>query len=184
MLSPFSTPDPQYSQLYVEALQLLDHCLALNNTEPLVAFVEQQVVNDPPDLDFLREFAEALSQRVLSLRTNLYDIRENVVRIFGKDYGIDITPLTPANAMEQYYTLLPADLLAYVRKQPNQPPEDDMAMLAQLIEVSLKTATRLTAAIRLTRELEALVQDWRVALNNSLGRRSWPEEQSRQTRIH
>jgi hypothetical protein len=175
---------PEHSQLYKEAIQLLDHCLAQKNTDRLVAFVEQQVVVEPPNLDFLRDFAEGLSQRVLALRTNLYDIRDNVVRVFGKDYAIDITPLTPANAIERYYALRPDEVLAYVRKQPNLPSENDLMILTKLLEVSLLTATRLTAEIALARELEALVRDWQEALSNSLGRRSWPEEQSRQSQIH
>ena len=175
---------PEHSQIYTEAIRLLDHCLAQKNTDALVAFVEQQVIIDPPNLDFLRDFAEALSQRVLALRTNLYDIRDNVVRVFGKDYGIDITPLTPPNAIERYYQLLPDQVLAYVRQQPNLPPETDLLMLTKLVEISLVTAARLSAEISLARELEMLVKDWREAVSSSLGRRSWPEEQSGQARIH
>ncbi|HLY25579.1 MAG TPA: hypothetical protein VKQ72_04525 [Aggregatilineales bacterium] len=182
MLSPFSLPE--HSQLYTEAIQLLDNCLAQKNTDRLVAFIQQQVIVEPPDLDFLRDFSEALSQRVLALRTNLYDIRDNVVRVFGKDYNIDITPLTPPNAIERYYTLPPDKVIAYIRKQPNLPSDNDLRMLTKLLEISLMTASRITAEVMLARELEALVRDWQEALSNSLGRRSWPEEQSRQGHVH
>src|SRR5258708_34256281 len=167
----------EFSQLRAHALDLFDRCLAENNPAPIIAFIERQVSDNPPHLHLLRDFVEGLQQRLLSLRTSQYDVRLNVIKTFADEYGIDITPFTPATALAEYHLLKPSDVMAYVRQSPLMPPAEDLLLLGKVLEASVRTAARLNMEIELTRNLETLVVDWLEALNATMGRRYWSEDQ-------
>src|SRR5262245_34621958 len=111
MLEPFDTSRlfamAELNQLRAHALDLFDRCLAEGNAAPIVACVERMLAGEPPQLQLLREFADDLQQRLLSLRAYQFDVRKNVVQTLAQDYGVDITPLAPANALDHYHLLDP-----------------------------------------------------------------------------
>jgi hypothetical protein len=167
----------EFSELRAQALDLFDRCLAENNPAPIIAFIERQVSDNPPHLNLLRDFADGLQQRDLALSSSHFDVRLNVIKTFADDYGIDITQFAPANALAQYHLLRPPEVIAYVRKSPQAPAAEDLLLLGKLLEVSVKAAARLNAEIELTRNLETMVLDWLAALNATVGRRYWSEDQ-------
>jgi hypothetical protein len=171
----------ELSQLRAQALDLFDRCLVDKNPAPIVAFIERQVMSDPPHLPLLHEFARSLQQRLLSLRAYHYDVRDKVIRTFVEDYGVDITPLAPPSAVEEYHKVDPQQVIDYVRERLETDSPDEIPMLAKLLEASIETAARLYSEIQLTRELHTLVTDWLDALSATVGRRYWSEGDSTPT---
>jgi hypothetical protein len=104
------------SHLRIEAMQLFEQCLTNGDSSPLVGFIERQLVHEPPRLQLLREVAEDLQQRLLSLREYHFDVRERVVTALSESYAVDITPLTPSALLEHYHHLTPDEILAFVQK--------------------------------------------------------------------
>ena len=175
----------ELTQLSAQAIDLFDRCLVEGNTGPIIAFVERQVTNDPPQLQLLRDFSEDIQQRLLSLRAYYYDVRKNVVKTFAEDYDVDITPALPASELDRYHLIEPHRVLAYAQAQGAKFGDQDLLMLGKLLEASVKTAARLYSDIRLTTELQQLVLDWFDALSSTVGRRYWSSEgPSRPTTIH
>ncbi len=166
----------ELNQLRVQALDLFDRCLTEGNPAPVVSFIERQVMGDPPHLQLLREFAEDLQQRLLSLRGNHFDIRERIVRTFAEGYGVDISALLPLNALAQYHLIAPQQVLDYTRQHAASITDNDLILLGKLLDVSIRTAERLQRDIKLTTELQTLVMDWLDALSSTVGRRYWSED--------
>jgi hypothetical protein len=172
-------------QLRAQALDLFDRCLTEGNFAPVLAFIEQQLAWDPPQLQLLRDFAEDLHMRLLSLRAYHFDVRNNVVRAFAEDYGVDITPLAPANALEQYHNLDPQQVISYVQERNQTLAENDVIILTRLLEESVRAGGRLLTEIQMTGDLYRLVIDWFEAHSRTVGRRYWPEEAPpRKPRVH
>ena len=169
----------ELSQLRTQALDLLDRCLAENNPTPIIGFIERQVSSNPPQVMLLRDLAEGLQQRLLSLRSAHFDVRYNVVKVFADEYGIDITHFAPANKIDQYHTLKSSEIMERVTQNLNTAlATEDMLLLGKLLDVSIKTAGRLNIEIQLTTTLETLVNDWLKALNATVSRRNWSENAS------
>jgi hypothetical protein len=173
----------ELSQLRAQALDLFDRCLVDRNPAPIVAFIERQVMSDPPHLPLLQEFARSLQQRLLSLRAYHYDVRDKVIKTLAEDYGVDITPFAPPSAIEDYHKIDPQQVIGKVREQLATDSSDEVPILGKLLEASVETAARLQSEIQLTRELHTLVTDWLDALSATVGRRYWSEGDSAPT-IH
>ncbi|SRR5258708_36392680 len=165
----------ELNQLRTQALDLFDRCLAENNLAPIVAFIERYIQEDPPHLPLLREFTDGLHQRLLSLRAYQFDVRQRVLQIFTDDYGVEIGPMLPANA---YHLMKITQVLDYARKRGKDISDDDLLILGKLLEASVKTAGRLQSQIEMVDQLQMLVQDWLKALNATVGRRYWSEDES------
>ncbi|SRR5258708_5082680 len=161
--------------LRTQALDLFDRCLAESNLAPIIGFIERYIQEDPPHLPLLREFSEGLHQRLLSLRAYQFDVRQRVLQTFADDYGAEIGPLLPANA---YHLLNVKQVLDYARKHSKEIADDDMLMLGKLLEASVKTAARLQSQIEMVDQLQLLVQDWVKALNATVGRRYWADDET------
>ncbi len=178
----------ELTQLRAQALDLFDRCLVEGNTAPIIAFVERQVTNDPPQLQLLRDFSEDVQQRLLSLRAYHYDVRKNVVMTFAQDYGVDISPVVPANELERYHLVEPPQIMSYARAHGAVFSDQDVILLGKLLEASVKTAARLYSDIQLTTELQQLVLDWFDALSTTVSRRYWAngsnEPPSRSSTVH
>lgn len=174
----------ELNQLRAHALDLFDRCLTEGNSAPIVAFVERLLAADPPQLQLLRDFADDLQQRLLSLRAYHFDVRKNVVKTLAEDYSVDITPLAPANAVDRYHLLDPQKVLAYVQEHGKALADKDLILLGKLVEVSIRAAARLQRDIELTTELQTLVLDWFDAHSSTIGRRFWPEDFSPGSAIH
>ena len=188
MLGDFNTQHffemAELAQLRTLALDLFDRCLAEGNPAPIVTFIERQLADDPPQLQLLRDFAEDLQLRLLSLRSYHYDVRNNVLRTFADDYSADITPMIPANALERYHLIDAKQVIAYAGEHGASLSADDTLLLGKLLEVSIKTAERLNTDIRFTTDLQNMVLDWFDALSSTVGRRFWSEQDPRTPTVH
>jgi hypothetical protein len=167
-----------------QALDLFDRCLAEGNPVPIIGFIERQLIGDPIHLQLLRDIADDLQQRLISLRTYHNDVRDNVVRTFSEAYNVDITPLAPANAIELYHHLVPQSVIGYAQQHGANLSERDVLLLSKMLEESFKAAARLYEDVQLTAELQQYVLDWLDALNMTVGRRFWAEEKPNQPTIH
>lgn len=180
-LSLFAQAELQ--QLRAQALDLFDKCLVDKNPAPIVAFIERQVMSDPPHLPLLQEFVRSLQQRLLSLRAYHYDVRDKVIQTLTEEYGVDITPLAPPTAIDEYHKIDQQQVLDYLRERLSADAAAELVIISKMLDASITMAARLESEIQLTRELHTLVTDWLDALNATVGRRYWSEGNSTPT-IH
>jgi hypothetical protein len=173
----------ELSQLRSQAFDIFDRCLADNNPAPIVAFIERQLTSDPPHLTLLRDFNDGLHQRLLTLRVNYYDVRRNVVKTFTEDYGIDITPLVPANDLAHYHELDLDKVMALANEKGLS--EKDLMLLHGLLSASVKTSAQLNQDIQMITDLQKMITDWLDALSAHVSRRFWSESDSKQSpKVH
>lgn len=176
------------SHLRSQALDLFDRCLTQNDPALMIAFIERHVVQDPPPLHLLRAIEEDLQQRLHSLRTHRFDIRSRVIQVFADSTHIDIVPLMPADALEQYHLLQSASIMEYVKQcstsRTDMPTAQEMLLLHKLLEASIEAVDRLQTDIRLTMQVHKLVIDWLEALSSTNGRRNWSDAVSPDAMIH
>jgi hypothetical protein len=161
------------SHLRIEAMQLFEQSLTNGDASVMVAFIERQLANDPPRIQLLREIADDLQQRLLSLREYHFDVRERVVSTLSESYDVDISPLAPAALLDQYHLLALDDVFALIQETNPALSDDDLAILRKMIDASLHIAAQLHEDILITRELYDLILDWLEALSATLARQHW-----------
>jgi hypothetical protein len=161
------------SHLRIEAMQLFEQSLTNGDASVMVAFIERQLANDPPRIQLLREIADDLQQRLLSLREYHFDVRERVVSTLSESYDVDISPLAPAALLDQYHLLALDDVFALIQETNPALSDDDIAILRKMIDASLHIAAQLHEDIQITRELYDLILDWLEALSARMARQHW-----------
>ena len=166
-----------------QALDLFDRCLAEGDGTPVMAFIEKQIILDPPDLQLLSEIADDLQQRLMVLRSNHFDTRDNVVHAFGA-LGVDVTPAVPANALKEYHQIQPGALITLAYKQGTPLNHEDTSRLIRLVEESTRSAARLAREIEMAMQLQTMLHDWLEALSVTTSRRYWPQNDTRETHVH
>lgn len=174
----------ELNHLRVEAMNLFEQCLTSGDDAPLLAFIELQIVQDPPRLLLLRDLADDLQQRLLSLREYHFDVRDRIIRTFRESYDVDLTPLSPPNALDRYHLLTTDAVLALVQKC-NELGDNELLMLRKMVEASVQMAAQLNNDIQLTTRLQQFVLDWLDGINATIARRYWntpysPQQQSNQ----
>ncbi|MFN8421635.1 MAG: hypothetical protein U0528_20670 [Anaerolineae bacterium] len=140
-----ASPDP----LRIQALDLFDRCLAQGDPAPIIAFVERQVYLQPPDLDLFRDFADDLQQRIVSLRSSLYELRDKLVTSCAS-YQIDVTVLLPAEALNEMHAVEPTRLLALVQDRRPALSREVQEVLHMQIDETLSTAAQIHGDTELT----------------------------------
>src|SRR5574341_369616 len=140
----------ELSYLRLEAMDLFERCLTEGKADYLEAFIEQQITQEPPRLQLLRDVAEDLHQRLLSLREYHFDVRDRVLRALRDDFQLDITPIAPANALENYHLLRLDAMLDYVRQQNPRLSSSDEALVRNMLEASLEMASQLHGDMMMT----------------------------------
>jgi hypothetical protein len=175
----------ELSYLRLEAMDLFERCLTEGKTSPLESFVEQQISQDPPRLELLREVAEDLHQRLLALRENHFDVRERVLRTVSDDFSLDLSPLLPLNGLENYHRLNLDEMVRFLVEQSALPAADEVALRTAL-DSSLGTAAQVHRDVVMTEQLYDYVMDWLMGLNATMARRFWADSVLRPTteRVH
>lgn len=180
----FSIAELNYLRL--EAMDLYERCLTENKTELFEAFIEQQISNTPPRTELLREVADDLHQRLLSLREYHADVRDRIIRTLREDYQVDIASLVPSARLHRYHLLKLNQILNFVQTHNSSITALDDVILRKLLEASLEVTVQLYNDILLTERLSTYISDWLSGLNATLARRLWntgnSSEQS--TEIH
>jgi hypothetical protein len=182
-LGLFSLAELNY--LRSEAMDLFERCLTEGSPDFLMAFIERQIVHEPPRLDVLHELAEDLHQRLLSLRESHFDAREQVLRTLRSDFDVDLSPLTPASALHIYHQMNADNALQFISHHNPRLTHRDQLMLRQLLDASLELAAQLHDDIRMTEGLFTYVTDWTFGLSAVSARRTWLNDWDEQpTGIH
>ncbi|MBN1286321.1 MAG: hypothetical protein JXB47_13065 [Anaerolineae bacterium] len=166
----------EYAQLRDQAIELLDLCLTEGEGGPLLAFIDEQIANDPPRIGLLRMLADDLQLRLLSLREYRFDVRDRVVCLFRDDFSVDITDAAPPDGLDHYHLLDPQTLVACVEQQGQAVTEQERLLLLKTAEASIEIVAQLTADVRLAEYLRAYVTDWLQALNTQRSRTYQPNE--------
>ncbi len=172
----FSLAELNYLRL--QAMDLFERCLAEGRAHPLELFVEEQIAHEPPRLELLREVAEDLHQRLLTLREHHFDVRDRALRTLREDYKLDLSPLIPLNALDSYH-LLDLDIaLTFLRQQHDDLSKQDESTLRKLLNSSLDSAAQLHRDVTMTASLYDYIIDWVMGLNATVTRRYWSETRS------
>lgn len=164
----------EMNHLRLKAMRLFEDCLTNGDDQALVDFIESQLVQDPPQLHLLRDVADDLQQRLLSLREHHFDVRERVVRMLSESYDIDITPLAPPNKLETYHYLKLQDVTAYIQQHSEDVGGDELTMLEKMVSASIETAAQLQRDVKMAAHLHRLVVDWLEGISTVTARRHWP----------
>ncbi|NJL93709.1 MAG: DUF971 domain-containing protein [Anaerolineae bacterium] len=70
--------DP-HASLRQQALELYDQSLAAGDSLPLQTFLEAQIAQSPPPLEFLGTLADDFHERLLGLRRDYFAVRQNAL---------------------------------------------------------------------------------------------------------
>jgi hypothetical protein len=164
----------EINYLRLEAMELFERCLAEGRSSLLESFIEQQISREPPLLELLREIAEDLHQRLLSLREYRADLLERVLRTLSDDFGLAVSAFTMGDA-----------LIEIERRIANLEVEnlsaDSIALLHKMLDTSLETAAQLREDIAMTERLHLYIVDWFNGLNALAARRRWVDGRSDQS---
>jgi hypothetical protein len=163
----------ELSHLRLEAMHLFEQCLTNGDETPLVDFIEQQLTHDPPRVQLLRDLADDLQQRLLSLREYHFDVRERVVSTLRDSFRVDITLLSPPDTLNDYHHLTSNQVIAFINESDAPLTENDEQLIRKMIEASLKTADQLFHDIQLTTKLHLMVRDWVDGISTTAIRQNW-----------
>lgn len=168
----------ELNHLRLKAMRLFEDCLTNGSDDALVEFIELQLIQDPPQLHLLRDIADDLQQRLLSLREHHFDVRDRVIRALSEGYGVDITPLAPPDRLAVYHHLKLSDITAFIQQQASDLGADELAMLEKMVSVSLDMAAQLHGDVKMATHLHHLVLDWLDGIGTVTARRQWPSSGS------
>ncbi len=168
----------ELNYLRLEAMDLFERCLTEGRTIFLEAFIEEQIAQEPPRLDVLRDVAEDLHQRLLSLREYHFDVMERTTRTLSDDFGLVMGAAIQAGSSEGAASLEPARVLSLVRDlNPNLSSRDE-TLVRRMLEMSAETAAQLREDIRMTEALFMYISDWVDGLSATIARRFWSDGRS------
>jgi len=168
----------ELNYLRLEAMDLFERCLTEGRTIFLEAFIEEQIAQEPPRLDVLRDVAEDLHQRLLSLREYHFDVMERTTRTLSDDFGLVMGAAIQAGSGEGVASLEPARVLSLVRDlNPNLSSRDE-TLVRRMLEMSAETAAQLREDIRMTEALFMYISDWVDGLSATIARRFWNDGRS------
>jgi hypothetical protein len=157
------------ANLRLEAIQLLEDGLNSGDVSGVMRFIERQLGQEPPSLLLLTELTSDFYQRLDMLHEHHADVRERVVRVLREDYGVDITCLAPPIALDQYHHLSADEILWLVRESADV--EEDLPLLACVIQASLDKAAELQRKIELADQVLRLLDDWLDGISATVARR-------------
>lgn len=162
----------EHQYLRSEAMELFELCLTEGKPDLLMDFIEEQIVQVPPQLELLQGVADDLQQRLITLRESLFDARHRVVQTLKDGYRVDLTVLAPANALEDYHRLDLNEIMGLIGAQRSS-GEINANDVRQIVESSLQTATQISNDVLMTGDLLEYVLDWAEALSAWSVRQAW-----------
>lgn len=162
----------EHQYLRSEAMELFELCLTEGKPDLLMDFIEEQIVQIPPQLELLQGVADDLQQRLITLRESLFDARHRVVQTLKDGYRVDLTVLAPANALEDYHRLDLNEIMSLIGAQRTS-GEINPIELRHIVESSLQTAAQISNDVMMTGELLEYVLDWADALSAWSIRQAW-----------
>jgi len=152
-----------------QALLLYERCLTESTPAPLVRFVDDQIIVDPPRTQLLRDVADDLHQRLVSLQEQYFEARDRVLHIVKTRFDLDMSSLISPTP-EIYHRLPIDDLINTICLQKSLTSEEE-GRLRRILKVSHGIATQVFNDAVLTQELHSYINDWLMALNTQSARR-------------
>lgn len=161
----------ELNYMRLEAMDLFERCLTEGKADLLETFIEQQISQEPPRLELLREVGEDLYQRLLALEENYTDLLHRVWRALSEDFGVEIGTLD--DLPESYQHLDQENIIQRLRGYNPMLTSADEMMVRKMLDASLQTASQLRADVAMTEYLHQYVMDWVDGLNATVARRVW-----------
>ena len=162
----------ELNYMRLEAMDLFDHCLTEGKPDRLVEFIEQQISQDPPRIELLRDVADDFHQRVLGLHENYLDVWYGTLDTLKLEYGL---PIDQEFASQPFTDADVDGLIGRLQQYNADLADHDELPLRQLLDSALETATQLRADIAMTERLFVYLSDWIDGLNATVARRYWAE---------
>ncbi len=157
----------------LQAMSLFERCLSEGATHSFETFVEEQLAHEPPEIELLRDVAEDLHQRLLALREHHFDVRDQALRRLQDDYLLDLSPLTPPDALDRYHLLDAEAAVSYLGRQHPSADEGEARRVRRLLEASTALASQLYHDVLMTEQLYDFVTDWVMGLCAQVARQGW-----------
>lgn len=165
----------ELNYLRLEAMDLFERCLTEGKSTFLESFVERQISQEPPRVELLRDIAEELHQRLLTLRENHFDLRERTLRALHDTLRVDLSALVPLSALDDYHRLPADDIINSVRRQYPRLTDAEAHIIRKTLDTSMGLAAELYHDVELTEQLYDYIMDWVMGLNAMLVRRAWTD---------
>jgi len=161
----------ELNYLRLEAMDLFERCLTEGKTDFLETFIEQQISQEPPRLELLREVGDDLYQRLLALEEYHADLLDRVWRALHDDFGVEIGTLDDLS--ESQPQLERENVMQRLREYNPLLTEADEVIVSKMLDASLQTASQLRADVTMTEYLHQYVSDWVDGLSATIARRMW-----------
>lgn len=165
----------ELNYLRLEAMDLFERCLTEGRPAFLEAFIEEQISQNPPRLDVLRDVAEDLHQRLLSLREYHFDVVERTAQTLSDDFGVTLKLDAHASPQGGESPLAPAHVLPLMRNLNPSLNSGDEALVRRMLEMSAETAAQLREDIHMAEALFMYISDWVDGLSATAARRFWSD---------
>lgn len=163
----------ELNYMRLEAMDLFDHCLTEGKSDRLIDFIEQQISQDPPRIELLREVGDDLHQRLMGLHENYLDAWQRTLATLKTDYALSIDKEFASKPFNKFED---DDILDRLGSQ--QLEAGKQTALRKTLDAVLETATQLRADIAMTERLYVYICDWIDGLNATVARRFWAEGRS------
>jgi hypothetical protein len=176
----------ELNYLRMEAMDLFERCLTEGHPVIFEVFVEQQISQEPPRVELLREVAEDLHQRLLSLREHHFEVRNQVLRRLREDYSVDLSEFIPLSALHTYHLINPDEALYFMRQQQSTLSEQQEHVVRKTLDASIGMAAQLSRDVAMTEHLYEYVMDWVMGLHATQAQRFWADARFEKSneRIH
>jgi hypothetical protein len=158
-----------HDALLEQARELYERCLTEGVPDPLIRFIDELIAQDPPRTQVLRDIADDLHQRLITLREQYFEARDRVLYIVRLRFALDLTPLV-APKPEIYHRLPIDDLINSIMRQKPLTPED-AHRLRRILQVSHAIAAQVFNDAEMTEHMHVYINDWLIALNTRAARR-------------
>jgi hypothetical protein len=155
--------------LRIEAMSLFERSMRDGTPARMLAFVEEQIAQDPPPVQLLHEIADDLHRRLQSLRQLQFDLRVHTLYALRENFGLDLAPLLPMNGFEPH---LSVDVIL-ARLLPDGAPDE--LSLRHMLETTFEASHNVTDDILMVEGLYNFLIDWATALSVHNARGSWIE---------
>lgn len=166
------------SHLRAEAMRLFKEYLTSDDETALFAFIEHQIMLDPPPFGLLHQIAGDIQQHLLSLRENHFDTCIRVISTLSEDYQIDITSVLSPDDITRYHHLHAHDVVLLINQQITNIHDDERPIIDELVAISLQTARQLDRDIQMTTRFQTMLLDWLEGISSLAIRSRWPNHQS------
>jgi hypothetical protein len=152
--------------LRIEAMSLFERSFKDGAPDKLLAFVEAQIMQEPPPVQLLHEIAEDLHRRLQALRRLQFELRAHTLATLRDNFGINLAPVLPLSG---YDPRLSADVII-AGLLPGDVPDE--VALRKTLDIAYEASLRVTDDILMVEGMYDFLVDWANALSTKIARES------------